>query len=279
MSMGTFHAALLMAPYYPCFWTLEKSVSVQVLFDGGKWLCGLDELKASASSRDAASHASSRCVVYSLGSNFNTVFEDHVSAATAGACDFFIFDPTMAVTHSQSKLDAWRKKLPPNYYFREMGIVGNSEATNVSIRSVYGGGQHSYPATTLEGAMHANGNCADGVCWGTMLKVDIDGFELDLLRATNWHRVRFGLVLFEIHAQQHSSSGPSNSLSFAMAHTTFVALERAGYRIYSAEPVWIGRNGLGSGSWEIGLIHRDWNPHMGFSAPCSNLPNVTGAWP
>ena len=95
MSAKTFQSALLMAPYYPCLWTLNKSPSVQKRFDGGKWLCGVNEL---------ATGGTNPCVVYSLGSNYDTTFEDHFSGATRGECEFFIFDPTMEATRSHEAL-------------------------------------------------------------------------------------------------------------------------------------------------------------------------------
>ena len=114
--------------------------------------------------------------------------------------------------------------------------------------------------------MRANGHDS-----GTILKCDIEGFEIELLRATPWSRLRFGLVLFEVHATQHGAGRKDYPLGFAEAHEAFSALERAGYRMYSAEPVWIGPHGLGAGAWEVAFIHRDWSPRAGFDAgPCVN---------
>lgn len=59
----------LLAPVYDCPWTLERSNYVSELnFDGGKWTCGLKEL----------SDSGQPCVVYSFGSNADSLFEDHV---------------------------------------------------------------------------------------------------------------------------------------------------------------------------------------------------------
>ena len=49
----------LLAPVLECPWTLRRSNLVsEYPFDGGKWTCGLAELRA----------AGKRCVVYSFGS-------------------------------------------------------------------------------------------------------------------------------------------------------------------------------------------------------------------
>lgn len=264
LPMKAFQAAMLMAPYYPCFWTLKKDPSVRHLFDGGKWLCGTEEL----------STASSPCVVYSFGSNYNTMFEDHIHKASRGSCEFFIFDPTMAVTKSQADLDRWRASLPKNYHFFETAVTGNSALTNVSFSSVYGGGKKSYPTTTLDEAMRANGHAS-----ATILKFDIDGFEHELLRSAPWSHLRFGLILFEVHAVQHvaGSGKKPQPLLFQDAHRAFGRLERAGYRMYSAEPVYVGPNGQGAGAWEVAFVHRDWSPRSAFLAePC---PNITRPWP
>ena len=262
MSIATFNSALLLAPYYPCLWTLDKSPSVRARFDGGKWLCGLSELSATRG-------AGGPCVVYSLGSNYDTKFEDHVSSSTRGGCEFYIFDPTMGITGSPKRLAAWKSKLPRNYHFREVAITGDDSASarTVNFTSVYGGGARAYPASTLEAAMRANGHAA-----GTILKFDIDGFEIELLRTTPWAHLRFGLLLFEVHPVQRKAGGGQRPLTFKAVHEAFVGLERAGYRMYSVEPVFIGPNGQGAGAFEVAFVHRDWSPQQGFSAPCPDLP-------
>ena len=249
MSMRTFQSAMLMAPYYPCLFTLEKRPSVRHRFDGGKWLCGLAELSTTAP-----------CVVYSLGSNYDTVFEDMVSSSSQHQCNFYIYDPTLAATRSQAELDRWRKTLPKNYHLRELAITGDPSVKQLQFGSAYGGGVRSYPATTLEEALRANGHSS-----ATMLKIDIDGFELELLRSAPWSRLRFGLVLFEVHPIQHAASRADYELKFQAAHEAFGLLELAGYRMYSAEPVYV--NAGGAGAWEVAFIHRDWSPRTGFSAP------------
>ena len=234
MSMRTFQSAMLMAPYYPCMYTLEKRPSVSVKFDGSKWVCGLAELSSSMP-----------CIVYSLGSNYDTVFEDMVSKSTQNACEFFIYDPTLAVTRSQAELDRWRAGLPKNYHILELAITGNESATALQFRSPYYSGVRSYPATTLEKAMRANGHAS-----ATMLKIDIDGFELELLRTAPWDQLRFGLILFEVHPTQHAAGQKDLELRFSMVHEAFGLLELAGYRMYSAEPVYVDLRG--AGCWRLG---------------------------
>lgn len=55
-------------------------VRVGQIGDGGKWVCGLSQLK-------------SPCLIYSLGSNGDPSFELAINTATSGECEIYTFDP------------------------------------------------------------------------------------------------------------------------------------------------------------------------------------------
>ena len=273
MATKTFQAALLMTAYYPCFWTLEKYPSVSQSLDGGKWICGLAELgiaaaaavRSKAGSRSLESIPQSPpCVLYSIGSNYDTSFEDHVSNVTASQCEVHIYDPTLAVTKSQKALDKWQAALPYNYHVHAVAITGTRNGTTLDFESNYGGGVHSYPALSLREAMAANNHAS-----ATILKFDIDGFDLDLIRNVPWAWLRFGIVLFEVHPSQLDASHVPHTPAFTELHEAFTLLEEAGYRLYSTEPVHGGKGGIGAGQAEMAFIHKDWSPITGFTRrPC-----------
>ena len=258
-SAATFQVAMLLAPYYPCFWTLEKKPSVREVFDGGKWLCGLPELDTT----------SRPCVVYSLGSDYDTSFEEHVSSQTSGRCEFFIYDPTLAQTRSQQALDAWRAKLPRNFHVHDTALTGGNVSSVVTGRMAAASAatatayNNSLP---LVEAMRRNGHGTSA----TILKFDIEGWENELINSVPWTAsgLQFGLLLFELHASP-------TLLDLPRIHAMFGLLEAAGYRLYSAEPVFGGYKGtgprrqvIGAGQLEVAFVHRDWSPHSGFSRPC-----------
>ena len=72
--------------------------------DGGKFVCFLNAaVNGSASnSRPNSGHTntrasgdSSQCLVYSIGTRYDTSFERDVIARTGGACEVHTFDPTI----------------------------------------------------------------------------------------------------------------------------------------------------------------------------------------
>lgn len=79
----------MFTPTYPCMWTLQKEPSSAVQHDGGKWICGLQEL-----GRAPRAQRKGGCVVYSIGSNNQFAFEKQVHHV-AKSCDIHTFDPTV----------------------------------------------------------------------------------------------------------------------------------------------------------------------------------------
>lgn len=235
MALTSWNSALLLAPYYPCPWELKKTASVSKRWDGGKWICGLQELAIK----------SGPCTVYSLGSNWETSFEQAISDATHGRCQIHIYDPT--VGQNQARLNSWIAGLPKNMHFHSMGIKGGHALT-------------PFPAITLGEAFAQNHHSA-GI---DMLKFDIESFEFELLETINWSTIKIGTVIFELHSNLIECRLP-HVLTQSRLQWQFGRMEDAGYRLYSAEPVCTGC----VGQVELAFIHRDWDPSCGFSCTCT----------
>jgi len=245
--LDVFASGFLFSPYYSCPFTMEKSTSVAQHFDGGKWVCGLTELSAS---KDAS------CVAFSFGSNYDVAFENDINAKRgAGSCEIHIFDPTMSwegAGHSRDKLAAFVSKLPQNYHFHELGLGSKShEKINIDGKT--------FDTVTLLEAFQEYGN-STGV---DFLKFDVEGFEFDILESTEWDKVRVGVILFEVHGNiiERIRARPYTLANF---HAHLGRLERAGFRLYSTEPVCGGCGG----QFEVALVHKDWHPVHKFTTRC-----------
>ena len=250
--MTTMQSALLLAPYYPCRWTLTKSISVADQFDGGKWICGLEELSAARPRQ---------CIAYSLGSAYDRQFEDWVSKATDGGCEIHIYDPTLSrgKDRSPERLQQWATDLPSNMHYHEEGIVGMDAMTMRFQDQFTVVTEQEFPATTLSRAMQCNDHAA-GI---DILKFDIESFEYELLEDMGWAAARIGLVMFELHSQLITErTGKPYTIQQVNRH--FQRMEQAGYRLYSVEPVCSGCAAI-----EVAFVHIDWDPVYGFTQPCA----------
>ncbi len=241
--LDSYTAGFLFAPYYTCPYTLEKSPSVREHFDGGKWMCGLQEL------RDGANIS---CKIFSFGSNYETSFEDGIDIKQ---CDVHIFDPTMASVkagHSRSKLDEFKSNLPTNYHFHELGI-GSPGQGHVHLDG------EKFDAISLVDALKEYGG-SYGV---DFLKFDVEGFEFDVLEHAEWEGISVGVLLFEMHGHliERVQSVPYTLMKF---HEHLSRLEQAGFRIYSMEPVCSGCRA----QFEVAAVHKDWHPIHKFANPC-----------
>lgn len=87
---------LLFTPVLPCFWYFEKVPDSVTLHDGGKWLCGLQQVHASRRRRRSNDNdtytygvgnhyePSKSCIVYSMGSNNEFSFERRIRTVAPG---------------------------------------------------------------------------------------------------------------------------------------------------------------------------------------------------
>lgn len=218
-------------------------------FDGGKWLCGLAEMKL----RDPA-----LCRIYSFGSNYDTSFEDKIDDETSHKCDIHIFDPTMTLKgegHSLEKFENFKRGLPLNYQFHEVGLCAPGKST-IKVQGL------ELNCTTLNGAICANDHVDHGI---DILKFDIEGVEVGVLEATKWDELKIGLILFEFHSK-FVERIISRSYTMMDLHRHFSRLESSGYRLYSMEPVCSGC----TGQFEVAFIHTDWHPSHGFMNGCAS---------
>ena len=217
-SAATLHSAScvsLLMPYYTCPFTLARSnlVSEPGAYDGGKWTCGVAEIS------DAR-----RCVVYSVGSGGNDIFERHIRA-TKPHCEIHVFDPTSAEL--------------PQYTYHQVGLCGSGDSFAAhGIR---------YPCKQLATIMAELGHTQLDV-----LKFDIEGGEWDVLTKTDWAALRIGQVLVELHDFDHAHTCKS------ILHNVFHPLEAAGYFQFSLEPVC---STMCSGQYEVAFIHSAWLPY------------------
>lgn len=251
----SFNGAMLMQPPFQCPLDLSKSVSARQQWDGGKWMCGLRALSRRR-------HPWRNCTVLSIGSNFDASFEAFVQSrarARKQRCDIHIFDPTLE--KAKGRLDRFKA------FLRDKGIGQLHEvalASSEADRELVLKGRR-VPARTLPQLIQdtfagdARG-CVD------ILKFDVEGTELGVLRNTPWRQLCVGLLLFELHPPLLESThvpsphvpgwrgthgyvpgGPLGAL------TDIRRLEAAGFMLYSSEMV-CGR----CRSVELALINVTW---------------------
>ena len=166
--------------------------------DGGKWMCGLELVGKSQP-----------CVVYSLGSNFDTSFEEDVQDTVVlggrrGGCSLHIYDPTLRGRNetghadlSGERLRRFRMRLKAQSIgtLHEIAFSHNTDTVTMRIESL---GTRTYPAMSLQRMLAANGHqhtCID------VLKVDVEGAEGAMLAATRWSELCIGMIVVELHSR------------------------------------------------------------------------------
>lgn len=155
----------LLSPVYTCPWTLHRTNYVsESNFDGGKWTCGLQEMK--------------ECIVYSFGSNNDDFFERDVRLQNPH-CQIHIFDPTSGTPPA-----AWKGL---GYHFHSSGLCVGSQ-TSFQIN------QKEYPCKSLQGHMNDLGH--DHI---DIFKADVEGMEWDLVSQWPLEETRIGQLLLEFH--------------------------------------------------------------------------------
>ena len=132
--------------FYRCPAGLEK---VGDLSDGGKWVCGVDDLLQRPG-----------CVIYSVGSNGDTAFEEAMLKRTK--CSVWTFDPTL------NEGAAARVKSVPGLNFTAVGLADKDGEVEIkgAVR----------PVRTLETLMRERGHA-----WIDLFKMDIEGAEWAVL--------------------------------------------------------------------------------------------------
>ncbi|CAL8471740.1 g11282 [Coccomyxa elongata] len=164
--------------------------------NGGKSVCGLRYLLQD-----------SPCLFYSLGSDADTSFEEHILASTA--CEIHTYDPTLS-TEKQTTV----RTSVPDLHFHSVGL-GRSSGP---LQSLDGGGIHS-----LKDVMAALGHE-----WVDVLKIDIEGHEWDLF-----------LDIFDSGAHLPASQPLVEVHWRGSAGTVWKVMDAIladGYRTFSVEP-------------------------------------------
>mmetsp|Transcript_18346 Transcript_18346/g.27386 ORF Transcript_18346/g.27386 Transcript_18346/m.27386 type:complete len:281 (-) Transcript_18346:132-974(-) len=236
----------MFTPVLPCFWTFEKQPSSAVLHDGGKWLCGLQQVHSLRSKPDtqygpgsnhyssSSSNKTASCIVYSFGSSNQFDFEERVRKVAPG-CEIHTFDPTVPETGKGKGIyDAYHG----DYGFGgEDGTVGGLRVKTLG--------------TILKELNH------DHVDY---LKIDVEGYEWDFLDTVDWSQLKVGQILVELHPgigeRRKTNSGPKYIPTAGAMNQIFIKLEDAGFRLISLEPVTY----TNYGQVELVFLHKDWMP-------------------
>ena len=191
-------AVLGSAPFECPVDLLRTSGDTEETRDGGRWMCGLG----------LVGKGGRPCVVYSLGSNFDSSFEEEVQrSVVAGGrkagCDLHIYDPTLrgrdVTGHADpdsAALHSFRARLKERQVGRlhEVAYSNSDSELTIEMRNL---GPRVHPALSLHGMLAANGHsrsCVD------VLKVDVEGAEGELLNGTRWSELCVGILVFELHS-------------------------------------------------------------------------------
>ena len=255
---------LFFQPTFECPVPLVKTTSVATQWDGGKWMCGLDNIAPP-------------CALLSLGSNGDASFEEFVQrriASRHGAgCTVQIFDPTIAPPGVPADAArAFSAGLSPTWKLIETVNPGVPEAALTAIgkrfqsrrgavrsgpavagltrlgtlkliavsgeggeagnRSVKLGAQ-LYPAMTLREIVTGMAvRCVD------VVKIDVEGSEWDILHTVDWSNVCAGILLFEQHSNpKFLPARHGDYISVGTQLDYHRKLENAGFRHYMSEAV------------------------------------------
>lgn len=243
-------AQVLIAALQPtatCPWTLRRTNCVSGgQFDGGKWTCGLAEMRRFRRRGRTKTRAPPRCIVYSFGSNGDDFFENDVLAQNPD-CEMHIFDPTSGEAPA-----AWEGK----YQFHALGLCAEDgattftlEGTNTRTKGKAASNSSSYPCQSLSNIMKDLGHTHVDI-----LKADIEGMEWNLLQ--NWgSEKRVGQLLLEMHFWH--PSGPKHLPE--LLRDNIIPMEKLGYFIQTLEPV-----AAEIEAYEVTFLNVNWSADAAF---------------
>lgn len=177
---------------YKPTWNCHLRERIGEVFDGGKYHCNLAHLRLEPN-----------CVAYSFGSNGIIEYETQLRERTG--CEVHIFDPT--VTDDRIPV------MPPGIVFHKMGVAGTAGTVTV--------GGNEYPAKPLADIMRELGHAHLNV-----LKIDVDGYEYDMLKAMpDLLANQVDELLLEIHWK-----------GLELSVELMESILHAGFRIFNHEP-------------------------------------------
>lgn len=237
----------LLSPVITCPWTLHRTNYVsESQFDGGKWSCGLREMREARTNNTTATSRTLSwrdegigipCIVYSFGSNGDDFFELDVHLIYP-ECEIHVFDPT-----SGDPPQGWEER----YHFHKEGLcVGNATTFTLDERTTTkegGGRPKEYPCRDLSGHMKLLGHSHVDI-----LKADVEGMEWDLTAQWPEDLDTVGQMLLEFHFWVRRPFLPR------LLRDHILPLEKLGYFIQTIEPV-----AAKIDAFEITFLNVNWN--------------------
>jgi len=226
-------------PAFSCPHELER---IGALGDGGKWVCGLSQLREKED-----------CIVYSVGSPAEASFEAELLARTRH-CQLYVFDHTAwtlpralttpstlppTLSEFYSAWDASSPESDEHDYWDSRGIAQRSHFKPYRIAGFDAHGAGDNPKMyTLESLMLQNGHTHIDI-----LKIDLEGWEFDALTA-------FLLPSSDFTSQKPRVPHVSQMLlelhlwgrDFPNLLEWWSVLERAGLRAVAREPNLVYQN-------------------------------------
>ena len=221
---------------WPCVWGEEVVGALDKLQsgkhdDGWKFTCGLRLLEPP-------------CVIYSLGSNGNMVFEKNVLMINP-SCSIHIFDRDQYDTSpwfNNSVIDSGKVQ------FHRMFVTDAPDKLNAHANPPVLNLRH---IMTMLNHTHID-----------ILKLDIEGKEWNLLQAGDFPS--FGQIQLEIHEQQRETIAHRH----AVMHNMVTNIERNGLRLFHKES-----NPFCTICTEFAFIQKNWHPlSKNYSLPMYSSP-------
>lgn len=194
--------------------------------DGPKFVCGVDYLreyyatKKQKQKENTENDNETKCLVYSVGSNNNILFEKAVTTHMDGLCEIHTFDPTLQTPFVG---DAYST-------FHPWGLGKDGEKVKVKKPTAM-----EFTTQSVERIMEELGHTGRTI---DIFKIDCEGCEYEAMppvfQAMAEGSLHIDQLLIEMHAH----------VSYDAMTDFFAAADRAGFRITHKE-----RNGWGCGGF------------------------------
>ncbi|CAL5226972.1 g9857 [Coccomyxa viridis] len=215
--------------------------------DHGKWICGVKTLLQKPG-----------CIVYSVGSNGLTEFEQDIVHMTP--CEVHIFDPTLSLGTQQ------QLRQVKEFDFHDTGLIAEGVKGNVTA-------ERRFPKLDMQPLSGIMANL--GHTWIDVLKVDVEGWEWEVLDSwlTTWDVLPFTQLQVEFHYKRGSGDQAANDdMDQPSAKEMLGILQRMqqrGLRAFNIEPnYWWGNNA--AECMEFAFVQVDSLGHMLTSRPQSS---------
>lgn len=224
----------IFSPFYNC--PSQQRVGTPLrLFDGGKWLCGVQPLLQKPG-----------CVVYSFGSNGQVTFEEAVVEVTQHHCEVHVFDFTLS-SQQRQQVEAIK-----GVFFHDYGI-GTTDATVQGRFQYENRVVTSYSLKTLPTIMLELGHA-----WVHVFKMDVEGAEYEVLPSimTHYAEAKQVVPITQAQIEYHHWAGRPSSEDML---STLRLVEESGFRAFHSEYNYHGE------AWnfiEYAYLHVDSEGHV-----------------